>query len=287
MSTPPLGKDGSTLPVPNILTAKLAIMKVVPYVRKTQPEQGKGLKYSYASEQAFIMRLRPAMIAEGVTIAPIETQAVDTQTMSTKGGGTMLCRSLIVRYRFTHVESGTFEDVQVFGEGADPLDKAGPKAMTQALKYALRQWLLIETGDDPDRIQEVDAAHLSASAQTALEAIRQAETPEQYASVEKRIAASSNIGAAERGYLTEALQAARASDEDPAPPLEQDWDKPPQTDDPAFEPYIAELQAAASSDAVDEVCRQWKGRMLATAYPELERLATAYKARPRAKEPNG
>ena len=53
-------------------------------------------------------------------------------------------------YRYTHAASGTFFDAAVIGSGADAGDKAFLKAMTSALKYALRQPFLIETGDDPD-----------------------------------------------------------------------------------------------------------------------------------------
>ena len=40
--------------------------------------------------------------------------------------------------------------VKVLGDGADTGDKASYKAMTGAMKYALRQTFVIETGDDPD-----------------------------------------------------------------------------------------------------------------------------------------
>jgi hypothetical protein len=56
---------------------------------------------------------------------------------------------LRLTYRFSHV-SGEYIDVQTIGEALDTSDKAANKAMTIGLKYAIRQFFLIETGDDPD-----------------------------------------------------------------------------------------------------------------------------------------
>jgi len=195
----------------NIQEAKLAIMAAVPYVRKTpKGKGGQGLPYSYASEVDIIKRVRPAMLAEGVSVAPKGCEMIDSRTLTTGKGTMMLSRCLAVTYRFTHAASDTHEDVVVVAEAFDSSDKAASKAMTQALKYAVRQWLYIETGDDPDQIQQVDAMHLSPAAERAREAIHAAETADDLASVEKRVAGSSNIGAAERAYLVEALQAKRS-----------------------------------------------------------------------------
>ena len=186
--------------------AKLAIMAQVPYVRKVK---GEKLPYSYASEAAFVQKVRPVMVSHQVTCAPIACRIVDSMTLVTSKEKTMMLRCVESTYRFTHVPSGSFEDVCVIGEGGDSLDKSSPKAMTQAFKYAIRQWLFIETGDDPDKIQEVDAMHLSPSAMTARDAIQKAADKVGLDTVEKRIAASSNIGTAEKSWLIEALQAKR------------------------------------------------------------------------------
>ena len=63
-------------------------------------------------------------------------------------------------FRFIHAPSQTHIDVEVRGEGNDSLDKASYKAATGALKYAIRQAFLIETGDDPDDSQEQKEAEL-------------------------------------------------------------------------------------------------------------------------------
>lgn len=56
------------------------------------------------------------------------------------------------KYSFViaHVDGETM-NVTAIGEGIDSGDKASYKAATGALKYALRQSFIIETGDDPDK----------------------------------------------------------------------------------------------------------------------------------------
>ncbi len=201
-----MGEQDNSNDYSNIQEAKLAVMEQVPYIRKTS---GGDLPYSYASERAFIVKVRPVLVACGVTVAPVSCQLVENGVMQTSGGKPMAVRCIQSIYRFTHVPSGTFEDVAVVGEGADRLDKALPKAMTCAFKYALRQWLVIETGDDPDKIQDVDAMHLTPSAKAAAEAIMAAADKATLDKIEKKLAGSPNIGSAEKAHLVEALQEKR------------------------------------------------------------------------------
>ena len=53
-------------------------------------------------------------------------------------------------WKWTHAVSETSIEVTTIGEAADYGDKAANKAMTAAMKYNMRQTLIIETGDDPD-----------------------------------------------------------------------------------------------------------------------------------------
>jgi len=131
----------------DFLKAKLAVQAEVGYCLKTT---SKGLNYSYASEAELIAALRPAMTEHGLTIAPVGMELVNRIEYQTPRGTTMFTTIVRAVYRLSH-DSGEHEDIQVFGEGADVGDKGLPKAMTCALKYALRQSFLIETGDDPDK----------------------------------------------------------------------------------------------------------------------------------------
>ncbi len=130
----------------NIYQALNVVMGQVGYVQK---EGSRNLNYTFAGEAALIAAIRPHFVKEGIVVMPIDVEATDV-TYTTKGGVTMNLTSANVAYRFMHAPSGTYQDVVVRGAGADVGDKATAKAMTIAFKYALRQALMIETGDDPD-----------------------------------------------------------------------------------------------------------------------------------------
>lgn len=120
-------------------------MAAVPYVQKRHSQ---ALGYSFAGETELIEKLRPAMIQAGITCRPVAMQLVASGEYTTRKGATMRFVCLLADYEFSHGMQS--ERVQVMGEAADSGDKASPKAMTLAQKYALRQYFLIETGDDPD-----------------------------------------------------------------------------------------------------------------------------------------
>jgi len=142
VSPPPTG--GSLA----FLQAKLQVWEECPYLLK---KEGKGLKYTFASEADLIALVRPALIRAKILITPISSEIIRDGEFKTSGGSMM--RRVLVKmvYRFTHVLTGESEDVEMHGEGADIGDKAANKAMTDAFKYAVRQWAMIETGDDPDK----------------------------------------------------------------------------------------------------------------------------------------
>ena len=125
--------------------AQLAVMSAVPYVQKQKTQ---GLNYTFASEAELIGKLHPAMRRHGITVRPSGITLLSEQEYQSKGGARMVNVRALVTFTFHH---GTEEaDVVVMSEAADSGDKASPKMMTMALKYALRQFFLIETGDDPD-----------------------------------------------------------------------------------------------------------------------------------------
>lgn len=134
----------------NIHEALLAVMQDIGYVQKDG--HMKHGDYKYASESAFIQAVRPKLIEHGIIVYPAGSSSYNfaRDTYETKSGGSMNMTLIRQGYKFVHVPSSTEIYVQTFGMGADAGDKASGKAMTNALKYALRQTLLIETGDDPD-----------------------------------------------------------------------------------------------------------------------------------------
>lgn len=130
----------------NIGEAWLAIMGEVGYVQK----QGvnKAQNYRYAGEVQLIEALRPALIKHGVICVP--SQATSRSDMVVVDGKKTYRTVIDYLFTYTHVASGTSLQVAAIGEGVDMGDKAAYKAATGALKYALRQPFLIETGDEPE-----------------------------------------------------------------------------------------------------------------------------------------
>lgn len=133
----------------NVYTAINAVMREVGYVQKGGKMQY-GDKYTYAKESDFIAAVRPLLVEHGVVVFPSGVLQLNQDTYPTNRGGEMNRDTAIIRFHFHHGASDTGFDVEVLGQGADSGDKSANKAMTAALKYALRQALLIETGDDPD-----------------------------------------------------------------------------------------------------------------------------------------
>lgn len=131
----------------NIHEAKLAVMGDVPYLQK---RKSAGLNYTFAGEADLIQKVRPSMIEHGVEVSPIGVEWLGITEIKSKTGTAGVIVRAIFTYRFTHAASETSVDVKTLGEAQDFGDKACNKAMTIALKYAIRQFLLIETGDDPD-----------------------------------------------------------------------------------------------------------------------------------------
>ena len=149
----------------NIHSALLTAYRVTGYVQKTGRNTTQN--YNFASEADMIRMLRPALVEAGVTfhcsaicdvnrreIRRLDKQGKERVEFNTTG---------LFEFTFTHGASGTSLTAYAMGEGTDSGDKSSNKAMTAALKYALRQTLLIETGDDPDEHspEEIvaDAAH--------------------------------------------------------------------------------------------------------------------------------
>lgn len=160
--------------------AKLAVMAEVAYIRK---QYSRDLGYSFLSERDLIEHLRPAMIQHGITIAPVSVKVLASSDYTTKTGTQMHSLLTLHVFRFTHSPSGQSETIRVFGEAADRADKCAAKASTMAMKIALRQYFLIETGDDPDEVVEeryADNAEVFERAYKAIESASSKEALERY-----------------------------------------------------------------------------------------------------------
>jgi hypothetical protein len=145
----------------NIQEAMLAIYSAVGYVQKSHSD---GLRYTFASESAFIQSIRPAMIENSVTVCVSKMDSLTQEMYETKNGVNMMRSTVHGIVTFSHV-SNTSIQVESYGEGSDSGDKSVNKAMTDMYKYALRQTFMIETGDDPDKDASDERSSSSAQKQ--------------------------------------------------------------------------------------------------------------------------
>lgn len=169
-----------------LTAARLKVMEAVPYLRK---RSSPNLNYTFAGEADLIQNLRPAMLANGITCHPVSISDVHKTDYQTSKGSVMRDVTAVLTYRMTHV-SGESEDVVVLAEAADSGDKSAAKLMTIGEKYALRQYFLIETGDDPDEVAAERASTNAQNVTKAMEMIAKAKVPEELDGLLDRVIAA-------------------------------------------------------------------------------------------------
>ena len=131
-----------------------AVMEKVRYVQKSQPKKGgEGLKYSILNYNSLVAKVRPILVEYGVMVYPVESTRVQT------GNRTEI--DMVVRFVCVDAPE-SFLDVPSSGYGVDAQDKGPGKARTYSIKSALRDVLLLESGDDPDDDQSAAADHKAA-----------------------------------------------------------------------------------------------------------------------------
>jgi len=126
----------------NLAKAICEVMAAASHVQKTGQNAFHG--YNYASDADLLRVIQPAMAKAGLAMIP--AQVVQTDKALDKG---KVQTDVHVQYMLVHT-SGETLTIQALGRGIDKEDKGQYKAMTGALKYALRQTFLVPTGDDPE-----------------------------------------------------------------------------------------------------------------------------------------
>jgi hypothetical protein len=101
-------------------------------------------KYKYTTETDLLDAVRPIMSELGLVFYPSGIEIVDGSST-----GTLLTARCT--YRLVDSETEEFLEVMVLSQGTDSGDKSAFKLMTGARKYALRQLILVSTGDDPEK----------------------------------------------------------------------------------------------------------------------------------------
>tara|TARA_B100000519_G_scaffold202616_1_gene221547 strand:- start:4914 stop:5528 length:615 start_codon:yes stop_codon:yes gene_type:complete len=151
--------------------AQLAVMKDVGYVQKKGKVGNGKYGYTYAGEAELIAQLRPSMIEHGIVMYPVGSDIYSTEDYTTNNGNRASLILGVREFAFEHIDSGEVRIVKVYAEASDGGDKRASKAMTLAKKYALREFFLIETGDDPDAVvqsRDKDNSYYVSRAVTAL-----------------------------------------------------------------------------------------------------------------------
>lgn len=131
----------------NIAQRINAAMGEVDYIQKDKKQ---GMNYTIVSHDAVTAKVRPILQKFGVVYYPKD------MVVSQNGNRT----EAMFNVRFENIDDRTdYIDVATFGYGVDPQDKGPGKAMSYGVKYALLKVLGLETGDDPDTVQDAKANH--------------------------------------------------------------------------------------------------------------------------------
>ena len=131
----------------NIAQRISAAMNDVDYIQK---EKKQGMQYTIVSHDAVTSKVRPILHKHGIVYYPRDMH------VNQSGNRTEACFNV----RFENIDDRTdFIDVATFGYGVDGQDKGPGKAMSYGVKYALLKVLGLETGDDPDAVQDERADH--------------------------------------------------------------------------------------------------------------------------------
>lgn len=132
---------------PNIAQRINAAMADVDYIQK---EKKSGMNYSIVSHDAVTAKVRPILHKHGIVYYPRDMH------VEQNGNRTQA----VFQVRFENIDDRSdYIDVATFGYGVDPQDKGPGKAMSYGVKYALLKVLGLETGDDPDEVQDAKADH--------------------------------------------------------------------------------------------------------------------------------
>lgn len=134
-------------PLTDTLAAKLArVMGRVGWVEKRG--QNTAQNYAFVTEADVLNTVRPLLAEEGIAVIP---EVISLTFREIQGNSGKVIPIATVMERFTFTDGVETYAVTTVGEGMDSGDKAVYKAMTGALKYAIRQVVLVSTGDDPEK----------------------------------------------------------------------------------------------------------------------------------------
>jgi hypothetical protein len=140
-------KEGTNMSTPKLAAKMVLAMKAIDAVAKNGKNSFQNYKYVQAADVAH--EVRKALVENGISFdySVTDTDRWDRQNSK---GNTESCVQVKVAVTFTDQDSGESRTVNSIGWGMDSLDKAPYKAMTGAVKYALRMNFLIPDDADPE-----------------------------------------------------------------------------------------------------------------------------------------
>lgn len=142
----------------SIDTKKTLAQRLVIAMRSIDAVTKRGIndrqKYNYVKAADVANEVRKVLCDEGIAFT-YGVDSTDRWEKATNGGGTLFFCEVRASFRFIDQDSGEALEVKGVGWGADSLDKAPYKAMTGALKYALRMNFLIPDEEDPEKSNEL------------------------------------------------------------------------------------------------------------------------------------
>lgn len=148
-------QSNETKPAKSLAEAIVRVMAEVNGVEKGMTVGDGRNSYKAVSDKDVKQTIRKAMIRHGLALVPKSVHAetrVD-RWEEANNYGTRTRQQVFVEaktvYTLMHV-SGEKMDIEGYGHGVDPQDKAAGKATTYALKYALLYLFLVPTGDIDD-----------------------------------------------------------------------------------------------------------------------------------------
>lgn len=144
-----------------------AVMNESDAVEKSMSVGSGSNAYKAVSEAAILNMIKPLFKKHKLIIFPISGDIKDhcmtwekTDFNGKSAQNLRAMTELKVTYRILDIETGDFQDVVGFGNGADPQDKGAGKAFTYSLKNVLSKTFMLFSGEDTDNEHSDDIGKL-------------------------------------------------------------------------------------------------------------------------------
>lgn len=140
--------------------ARVEFLKALQKTQKEVVAIGKGGentydRYKYARLEDYYKAVRDVALSNDLVVFESVTEHDFVDGRKTKKDENQYAARVKLSLYINHVQSGTGQEVVVYGEGQDRADKATYKAITGARKYAYALAFNLVTTDDPEADHKV------------------------------------------------------------------------------------------------------------------------------------